>query len=622
MATAYADKAGGSDSNDGLTFDTAKLTLVAAATVAGLSGTVWGSGQFKEQLTKASATGLVFKQNPGKDQFIIDGRRDLAGVWSDETGCYSTPLDNTHTVACCARGDLTWSPTKGWYFPILKLVADAATCKSTDWSCAKDATKLYVRLSGGGSGTAPVNTGVATALRYCEAGNGLTFSVACSNVKVLGVTFWCIRGTGTYGLEFIGADNCEFSDCVFIDAGELHDAGFVTGPTTNNIASRNVFIGMGASQGSGVIGSGLVFHATSANGAVSGCIEEDSQYVVRGPIDPSGTEIFPAIGQWGMECHGTTGQANVTGLIRRRITVEIQDPGNSGLRFPWVVNDSAAPSNRFDPATFGVRLEDITLINGGSFTVSELGHYSLDRLRGDLLQYGPRSCVTALSGGGINCNTPSGTALTYCTIRGADLLFNTDQAGVQGHPFYLAPYSVLTLLDGTAVDVGTDQTAPYVGWFNWNNGGAWTGIQLTARRCIFIGAARKTNYLNIFDNGLPVAQQDFQDCTYVGFGTFSQTAGRSSGALFVGAGKVDLTGTISTNPNIVLNAARSGVPNHAAEGFTVAATTSDSGVPTYDIEGRGYTGQRGSRQNGPLPTPRRFRIATVAPGKKLLWRPN
>ncbi len=607
MATIYVDQASGSDSNDGSTFALAKLTLSAALTAAGVSGTVIGSGRFEEAGTVTAASGFTIQQNAGKDQFIIDGRRTLAGSWADETGCYSTALANANTVACCVRGDLTYDPTKGWYFPILKLVADVATCKSTDWSCARVGdNKLYVRLSGGGSGTAPVNTGVATALRWCASANGLTFATSMTNSTVSGLTFWCNRGSGKYGCQMIAASGCVYQDNVHVDT-DFHGGGFVTGPTRNNIARRNVFIGMGSAGTAGVVSSGFVFHGAAA-GDVTGCIEEDSSYVVRGPVDPTATEIYPAIGQYGMEAHGTAGLVCVNGLIRRRITVEIQDPGSSGLRYPWTVNDSLAPTNTLDPTTAGVQLQDITLINGGSFTVAELGHYSIDRLHGDLLQYGPRHLVD-VNTGAVAGVAPVGTATTYCTIRDAEILVNTDYTGHQGHAVSLVLYENLTLINCAIVDVGHDATAALASFFNWNAGaGVWTGIQLSCYRCLFVGSARKNYYLNVFDNGLPVAQQVFSDCEYVNIGatTYSQDATRNAAAEFVGAGMVDVTGTVGTNAGIVVNARLNARTSHAAEGYTTQATT-NVGQPSVGINVRTstdvlspYSSQRGPWQDGPV----------------------
>lgn len=595
MADIYLDS-GGSDSNDGTTFALAKLTIAAAITAAGTTGRILHSGRIEGAGTVTSGSGFRAEQTPGKARAIVDGRRTLAGVWTDtggaDAGTFWTTLSGSTPATDVAIGDPVFSIAPatnggviGWFQPLLAVKASVVLMRATTYSYFHDtgANRLYVRTDGVAT---PVNTGALTAIRWCPVSNGLTFATAATNCSVKGVTFWCNRGSTAYGLQFIVPSGCVSEDNVFLEQ-DLHGVGMVTGPTTDCVVRRCAFIGMGNT------GSGCVFHATG--GVITNCVAEDNTFTVRPPLDRTGAAVGTPANVSGLECHAA-GSAAITGLLWRRNKITIVDPGSSGVVRPWILLDGAVPSDKNNPDTYGIRIQD-TIVSGAiNFTIGSVANYAMERCSVDLMQSG-----RVRFGNPIAC---TGTSTSYFCARATEFLFDSDFPSFLGDAGYLIALTLnhnVSLINCTLFDNGVDATAPFGAWFTWNDYATFTGINVVAHRCIFATAGVKPLYLNYGDNSNLGAARDFVDNLYspMADGYLSLYAPIDTQAEWTSL--VDTKATFGTNPGVIKNPRVNGDINQASEAGTTLATTADV-TPTAGVNGLPYSGHRGAWQYGPVIT--------------------
>lgn len=329
----YVSQSEGNDSNDGLTESTPVQTLAQAKTLLTSRGTgtqvllkrgdMWQRESFLNTLDDVYFGAYGTGANP----VLIGSERVAAGggSWSVESGnCYRIDLSLASDVAMAFPGNPTTDD--GWQLMRrggMHLVADVATCITTEASFVRDGTDLVVHLP---DGIDPDTVDVwyrirSTTVPTNVSGFELNFCDQClvENLRILGYgntagdQHWNIK-VQTNGVQLNVVRDCE----ALYNAGH-HVAGtYVTG-TGGITVFKNFEVGY---CGTDSLPNATIMVAYASNGDHETYM--DNVNVIGGILDnPSGSGTAVGTGSVSMLTHGSSPANDMAFGLFRKFTTKV-----------------------------------------------------------------------------------------------------------------------------------------------------------------------------------------------------------------------------------------------------------------------------------------------------------
>ncbi len=291
--------------------------------------------------------------------------------------------------------------------------ASPAACAATPLSWYYSGTLLSINLTPTSQALVDPQTGV---LAYVpvgpNAGICLQNPQGCS-INGIQAYLWLHSVDGTYGFSMEHASGCSFVNCSTIDTSH-HGIGF-TGSTGagNTIDSCEVRGLMGLT---GTNYSDCFGFLSNGTEITSGLVTDCTAYCY-GILTPDRKQLRPERSVSGFLC-GTTYVPNVfiRSLLVERFTVYIFPEGGR-YAVPARINDTLAPTDSNDPATYALRFDAMNVVNGACLILSGLNSNAayvdctFDLSRASALGFYSTGAITTHASG-----SPNHTLFKGCTI--------------------------------------------------------------------------------------------------------------------------------------------------------------------------------------------------------------
>lgn len=631
--------ASGSDSNDGLTAATPKLTCAAIKTIldaaASADHTINIAGTFRNQYFTGSWYNKTFQQWPSDpaietvEPAVMRGDRLVTGNWTHignnvytndtaiPTGLTITALQSGwDTRAVTATGQHKWA---------MVLVATAAAV-STYATGTGGAKGVYHYASGTGLITAyfggenPNTSGHATGYITAGAITGFFEFIGGNNCSVSGIAQCLLpvySGQYGWGVRAQGCSGVTVSNCIMDDLG-AHFAGTLGGVSD----SSNFRMNGCTMRGIGPVATFGIFHQENAQGAISGCvvynciIRQDRWLGIDGNVvhgQLSAVGAFAANTCVGVYAHGDSGNSCIAagGIHIAGCTITTTEGSTSGAGMkPFCCDNAVAVTpgtDEFDQTKFPIRVTDSTITNFPTNNLAgQSGHVFVERCA-------ITSNVAAPEGFG-SSGLYSMTAVNssdyiwtfaFCTIPwslddtaagGNETRFLNGDASTGGTKH-------INMVNCSLLNTGTQNATNFHAFADFNNG---TINYFQFYGCLLIhnnpagGIAAATALALCTHDGLgPVTKANhiFGDNAFFNINNantrWSQLATIDTQAEFLGVGNVDVTGVYlsalpyASTTTLALTA--------TAQALHRSTTTGIVGTPT-GINGMPYAGNYGAWQ--------------------------
>jgi hypothetical protein len=389
----YLDLTNGSDSNNGLTESTPKLTTTAAVALfdAASAQTLYVKGIGRNQwFTLSGLSNKTITTWPGASTPILTHRL-VAGSWNDLGGnVYSNLIPDSLTLSAVTYGfGSARSATTGGYYGFLRryattgdLTAAASGGKGKyHYNSVTGEIRIYV------GGANPNVTGLEVGYSTVETTPAAFQLVGCTNCTISGFNVGPLpKYSGQYGwgVRCEGTTGCTFSDMT-LDSTGSHAIGTLGGSgNSSNNTFNNIRCFGGAYASTPLIANGNNSEGALVGIRFNGCSVYLSRFwgiddlVLDGRSDT--VAAMDAISQIAIYGHADTGTP-IADVEFRSGTVDCSaEPGP----FMWQLDNSPAVAtvNRAAASAFPLRIVDTDIINFGVQPLSQgTGHWSATRCR-------------------------------------------------------------------------------------------------------------------------------------------------------------------------------------------------------------------------------------------------